>query len=199
MCKWSIRSQKGGPVNAVKDAKHKGEMHVHRQIALDRAGLPEGVRRLLDLAAAVPERQGARREAMRDPILALIGKATIATTASAGSMLGFIGETFLAFLKLLCGQARFRRVDLALLVQECGAQALPIVTLITLRHKACRRATRGMRLRQALRTIRWTILSWRPAVGSSSNRPKDMAWQGVWGAWKKGGTQDTSLLSAPVI
>jgi phospholipid/cholesterol/gamma-HCH transport system permease protein len=198
MCKWSIRSQKGGPVNAVKDAKHKGEMHVHRpnaetlvmrlsgswtveselpsaadlqqqldteprpqrllvdtraltrwdsglvtflrtladlcaqrQIALDRAGLPEGVRRLLDLAAAVPERQGARREAMRDPILARIGKATIATTASAGSMLGFIGETFLAFLKLLRGQARFRRVDLALLVQECGAQALPIVTLIT--------------------------------------------------------------------
>jgi phospholipid/cholesterol/gamma-HCH transport system permease protein len=102
-----------------------------RQIALDRAGLPEGVRRLLDLAAAVPERQGARREAMRDPILARIGKATIATTGSAGSMLGFIGEAFLAFLKLLRGQARFRRVDLALLVQECGVQALPIVTLIT--------------------------------------------------------------------
>jgi phospholipid/cholesterol/gamma-HCH transport system permease protein len=198
MCKWSIRAQKGGPVNAVKDAKHKGEMHVHRpnaetlvvrlsgswtveselpsaadlqpqldteprpqrllvdtraltrwdsglvtflrtlaelcgqrQIALDRAGLPEGVRRLLDLAAAVPERQGARREAIRDPILARIGKATIATTASAGRMLDFLGEAFLAFLKLLRGQARFRRVDLALLVQECGAQALPIVTLIT--------------------------------------------------------------------
>jgi phospholipid/cholesterol/gamma-HCH transport system permease protein len=107
------------------------ELCGQRQIALDRAGLPEGVRRLLDLAAAVPERQGARREAMRDPILARIGQATIATTASAGRMLGFLGEAFLAFLKLLRGQARFRRVDLALLVQECGAQALPIVTLIT--------------------------------------------------------------------
>jgi phospholipid/cholesterol/gamma-HCH transport system permease protein len=198
MCEWSIRARKGGPVKAVKDARHKGAMHVtrpnaetlvvhfsgswtveselpsaadlqpqldteprpqrllvdtraltswdsglvtflrtlaelcgQRQIALDRAGLPEGVRRLLDLAAAVPERQGARREAMRDPILARIGQATIATTASAGRMLGFLGEAFLAFLKLLRGQARFRRVDLALLVQECGAQALPIVTLIT--------------------------------------------------------------------
>ena len=107
------------------------ELCAERQIVLDRAGLPEGVRRLLDLAAAVPERAGARREAMRDPILARIGKATIATTASAGSMLGFIGEAFLAFLKLLRGQARFRRSDLALLVQECGAQALPIVTLIS--------------------------------------------------------------------
>ncbi len=102
-----------------------------RQIAFHRDGLPEGVRRLLDLAAAVPERQGARRQATRDPILARTGKATIATIASAGAMLGFIGEAFLAFLKLLRGQARFRRVDLALLIQECGAQALPIVTLIS--------------------------------------------------------------------
>jgi phospholipid/cholesterol/gamma-HCH transport system permease protein len=101
-----------------------------RRIAFQRDGLPEGVRRLLDLAAAVPERIGARREAVRDPTLARIGKATIATTATAGSMLGFIGEAFLAFLKLLRGQAHFRRVDLALLIQECGAQALPIVTVI---------------------------------------------------------------------
>jgi phospholipid/cholesterol/gamma-HCH transport system permease protein len=70
-----------------------------RQIAFYRDGLPEGVRRLLDLAAAVPERQGARRQATRDPILARTGKATIATIASAGAMLGFIGEAFLAFLK----------------------------------------------------------------------------------------------------
>jgi phospholipid/cholesterol/gamma-HCH transport system permease protein len=36
-----------------------------RQIAFHRDGLPEGVRRLLDLAAAVPERQGARCQATR--------------------------------------------------------------------------------------------------------------------------------------
>jgi phospholipid/cholesterol/gamma-HCH transport system permease protein len=102
-----------------------------RHIAPDQAGLPDGVRKLLALAAAVPERAGARREAAREPILARIGKAAIATMDSSGAMLGFIGEAFLAFLKLLRGQARFRRVDLALLVQECGAQALPIVTLIS--------------------------------------------------------------------
>jgi phospholipid/cholesterol/gamma-HCH transport system permease protein len=101
-----------------------------RRIAFQRDGLPDGVRRLLDLAAAVPERVGARREAVRGPILTRIGKATTATTASAGGMLGFIGEAFLAFLKLLRWQAHFRRVDLALLIQECGAQALPIVTVI---------------------------------------------------------------------
>ena len=35
----------------------------HHQIAVDQSGLPEGVRRLLALATAVPEREGARRGA----------------------------------------------------------------------------------------------------------------------------------------
>src|SRR4029450_4001629 len=33
----------------------------HHQIVVDQSGLPEGVRRLLALATAVPEREGARR------------------------------------------------------------------------------------------------------------------------------------------
>jgi len=41
-----------------------------------------------------------------------------------------VGEATLSFGRLLRGQANFRRGDLALIIQECGAQALPIVTLI---------------------------------------------------------------------
>jgi phospholipid/cholesterol/gamma-HCH transport system permease protein len=107
------------------------DLCARRHIALDRAGLPEGVRRLLDLAAAVPERTGARREEVQESVLARIGKQTMALAGSAGHMLGFIGEACLAFLKLLQGRARFRGSDLTLLLQECGAQALPIVTLIS--------------------------------------------------------------------
>src|SRR5512144_411172 len=40
-----------------------------REIPMDREGLPLGVRRLLDLAEAVPERKGARREATEASIL----------------------------------------------------------------------------------------------------------------------------------
>jgi phospholipid/cholesterol/gamma-HCH transport system permease protein len=101
-----------------------------RQIVVDQEGLPSGVRRLLHLATAVPERQGARREATQEPFLDRVGKATIAQVASGGDILGFIGEAVLALGKLLRGQARFRPVELMLLIQECGAQALPIVTLI---------------------------------------------------------------------
>ncbi len=102
-----------------------------RQIAMDRAGLPDGIQRLLVLAAGVPEREETRRGPIRDSALARIGKATLASVASSGEVLGFIGEVFLAFLKLLRGRARFRRSDLSLLLQECGAQALPIVSLIS--------------------------------------------------------------------
>jgi phospholipid/cholesterol/gamma-HCH transport system permease protein len=107
------------------------DLCAQRHIALDRAGLPEGIRRLLDLAAAVPEQTGVRREEVRESVLARIGTRTMALAGSAGEMLGFIGEACLAFLKLLQGRARFRGSDLALLLQECGAQALPIVTLIS--------------------------------------------------------------------
>jgi phospholipid/cholesterol/gamma-HCH transport system permease protein len=96
-----------------------------RQLVVDQEGLPSGVRRLLHLATAVPERQGARRAATQEPFLDRVGKATIAQVGAAGDMLGFIGEAILALGKLLRGQARFRPVELLLLIQECGAQALP--------------------------------------------------------------------------
>ena len=101
-----------------------------RRIVVEQEGLPSGLRRLLHLATAVPERQGARREAIREPFLSRVGYETIRLFESAGDMLGFVGEAVLALLKLLRGRARFRPVELLLLLQECGAQALPIVTLI---------------------------------------------------------------------
>jgi hypothetical protein len=79
-----------------------------RQISIDRGTLPDGIRRLLDLAAAVPERQEARRGAAQDPILAHIGKWSIGVVEAAAEMLGFIGEAFLAFLQVLRGRAGFR-------------------------------------------------------------------------------------------
>jgi phospholipid/cholesterol/gamma-HCH transport system permease protein len=47
-------------------------------------------------------------------------------------MLGFIGEASVALGKLFMGKARFRRPDLTLTIQQCGVQALPIVSLISL-------------------------------------------------------------------
>jgi phospholipid/cholesterol/gamma-HCH transport system permease protein len=102
-----------------------------RQIEVDRGGLPQGVQRLLALAEAVPERAGARRTAQRTPWLARIGKSTIDTHQATMEMFTFLGEASLTFLKFFLGKARFRRSDLALILQETGSQALGIVSLIS--------------------------------------------------------------------
>ena len=107
------------------------EASTHRQIVVDQHGLPDGIRRLLALAAAVPEREGARRGGARLSWLAGIGTEVLAAWQGAGAMLGFIGEAVLAGLRLVTGQARFRRLDLGLFVQESGVQALGIVSLIS--------------------------------------------------------------------
>ena len=107
------------------------DLGTRHQVEIDHTGLPQGVQRLLALATAVPERQGARRQAGRENVLVRLGKRAFTAIDNAGELLTFVGQAVLAFGKLLRGQARFRRVDLWLIVQECGAQALPIVSLIS--------------------------------------------------------------------
>jgi phospholipid/cholesterol/gamma-HCH transport system permease protein len=100
-------------------------------IVFDKDGLPEGVRRLIALATAVPERKGARKEAVHEPFFSRVGSASMVLWQSTHELLAFIGEATLAFFKLLVGKASFRRSDLILFIQQCGADALPIVTLIS--------------------------------------------------------------------
>jgi phospholipid/cholesterol/gamma-HCH transport system permease protein len=100
-------------------------------INMDRAGLPAGVRRLLELAEAVSERKGARKEAEEASLLERIGTATMGATASLTEMLAFLGEMTITFIRLFGMKARYRASDLFLLIQQSGAEALPIVTLIS--------------------------------------------------------------------
>ncbi len=102
-----------------------------RSILFDPAALPEGVRRLLNLAFAVPERKGARRSEKRVDLLTLIGAETQGIWKQFGQMLEFLGEAIRVFGLLFVGRARFRGSDLVDIVFECGAAALPIVTLIS--------------------------------------------------------------------
>jgi len=101
-------------------------------IQLEAGGLPEGARRLLQLATAVPERAGARKEFKREPFFAMVGGSATSFYHSLVEMLDFLGQSTIALLRFLTGKASFRRSDLSLLLQECGAQALPIVSLISL-------------------------------------------------------------------
>ena len=102
-----------------------------RNVRMDRDALMPGVRRLLALATAVPEQKGTRGSTERRPLLVRIGDVAIGVAVEGRNILEFIGSVAIAFVKLIGGRARFRRRDLMLAIQECGAQALPIVTLIS--------------------------------------------------------------------
>jgi len=101
-------------------------------IEADREGLPDGVKRLLTLAAAVPEREDAEKSVVHHTLLARIGDETVSFYRSAMEMFGFIGEATQGFIRMLRGKARFRGCDLSLAIQQCGAQALPVVSLINI-------------------------------------------------------------------
>ncbi len=100
-------------------------------IAVDKQGLPQGVQRLLALAAAVPERKAVKKEQARFPLLDWSGRQAVAFWEGLLDMLAFTGEAAIAFARLVTGRARFRRSDVLITVQQCGAQALPIVSLIS--------------------------------------------------------------------
>lgn len=100
-------------------------------IEVDQSGLPDGVRGLLRLAYAVPERKGARRTEKRVSFVQTVGEQSIDLARSTGEILAFLGESILALGRLLRGKARFRKADLWLIIQEAGADALPIVSLVT--------------------------------------------------------------------
>ncbi|MBP1748696.1 MAG: transporter permease protein [Deltaproteobacteria bacterium] len=101
-------------------------------IFLETDSLPEGAKRLLKLASAVPERQGASREFRKEPFFSRIGEQTLHFLASITEMLGFLGDASCAIGRFLTGRANFRRADLILFLEESGSQAFPIVSLISL-------------------------------------------------------------------
>ena len=103
-----------------------------KNIELVTNGLPEGAINLLKLASAVPERVGTRKDLTPPSIMSQIGDRATKAWDSAVGIFAFVGEIVVAFLKLFTGKARFRWSDFLRIIQESGAQALPIVSLISL-------------------------------------------------------------------
>jgi len=101
-----------------------------RNVEFRDEGLPEGMRRLLRLAQAVPERKDASRAEARTPFLASLGNRVFKGSEGTLAMFTFLGENLAALGKLLRGRAQFRWSDAFLVMQEVGPQALGIVALI---------------------------------------------------------------------
>ena len=101
-----------------------------RNIELRDDGLPAGVRRLLRLARAVPERKDVRRPPDKIPFLQNTGERVVRGWGGALELFTFLGENIVALVKLLRGRAQFRWSDTFLVIEQCGPQALGIVAMI---------------------------------------------------------------------
>ena len=100
-------------------------------IEIDDSGLPDGARQLVALAFAVKEREGARRVLKEDSFLEGVGKNAIGVVEAGRDLLSFVGELVLSFGRFFRGRATYLRSDLVQYIQEAGAEALSIVSLIS--------------------------------------------------------------------
>lgn len=99
-------------------------------VDVDERGLPEGLRRLLALAFAVPPVPG-RVSAEPHGVLAGVGDQVMRIGRDMPAMVEFAGEICLSLARFATGRARYRRGDIAWLIEEVGPRALPIVSLIS--------------------------------------------------------------------
>ncbi|HTP49968.1 MAG TPA: ABC transporter permease [Anaeromyxobacteraceae bacterium] len=99
-----------------------------RSTPIERAGLPTGLQRLLDLVQDSATLEG--RAEGRPAFLEQIGERSLLLLGRAKDTNGFVGSTTLALARFALRRARYRSADLGLLVQGAGPEALPIVALV---------------------------------------------------------------------
>jgi len=102
----------------------------HKNVSIDFKTLPEGIDSMLFLATAVPSTK-TKKNISHINFVNLVGNRTINFISNLKEYVSFFGDITIAFVKMLFGKARFRRVDLLSVVQKTGPEALPIVALIS--------------------------------------------------------------------
>jgi len=101
------------------------------KIDIDPDGLPDGARRMMNLATAVSPKADTGRRVEDRHLLERVGRISLSMWRAAPEMLHFLGEVTLSFGRLFRGTAQFRRSDLMLIMEDTGPQALMIVSLIS--------------------------------------------------------------------
>jgi phospholipid/cholesterol/gamma-HCH transport system permease protein len=101
------------------------------QVKFLRESLPSNVASLLAISEEVPERKTGRENKESSSIFASLGRMSISTVEGVSTAFEFAGETVLSFGRILRGKAAFDWRMFWLTMQECSAQALPIVGMIS--------------------------------------------------------------------
>jgi len=100
-------------------------------IALDLSHLPIAAQGLLKQVSAFPVRESGNKQPVVKGVVAGVGLKSQQLMQQSQAVFNFVGEVCLSLSRLMRGKASFRRQDLWLMMQDCGPNALGIVTLIS--------------------------------------------------------------------
>lgn len=95
-------------------------------------GLPATLHGLMELALAVPEESEAKAKPVKTSELGKLGMHSLDVWQAVGCITDFTGRMVLSLGRFFTGRAHFRLREFWLIIQQCGAEALPIVSLISL-------------------------------------------------------------------
>lgn len=106
------------------------ELCEQQQIEFDSSLLPDEMLRLIDLVKNVPVRSVKKHISKNSSFLHNVGSNVIAAVKELGEIINFLRNTSSAFVAMLRGRALYRSSDTWLIMQQTGAEALPIVSLL---------------------------------------------------------------------
>jgi len=100
------------------------------QVRFDAEQLPLEMNRLIKLSAKIPSRAVKNHREKNTSFLYNVGSNAIASLKEVGDVIEFIGKAGVAFVSMLKGKAIYRSSDTWLIMQQTGAEAVPIVSLL---------------------------------------------------------------------
>ncbi len=100
------------------------------QVQLNRSHLPSEMMRLIELNSSLPTRNIKTYQEKKSSFLHNVGNNFIASVKDVGDVITFISDAWVAFFSMLKGKAAYRSSDTWLIMQQTGAEAMPIVSLL---------------------------------------------------------------------
>lgn len=106
------------------------DLSVATKTQFDFESLPPGPQKLLRLATTVPQVEDMQQRLVRQNPLARLGLLAEEVVEDLLESMQFMGDCAVALWRFVTCRARFRWSDVWLEIQHCGADALPIISLI---------------------------------------------------------------------
>ncbi len=106
------------------------ELCQKHDVDIDTRQMPEEMIRLLKLAMDVDARDSRKYQEQKSTFLYTVGNNAINAVKEVGDVMVFLRDVSIAFFNLLRGKSVYRSADTWLIMQQTGAEALPIVSLL---------------------------------------------------------------------